>query len=78
MAMFIGRSADRTPGMWTFGVVIGLQSAIYFGIYLLTPLELTYHLNTSLDRLYLQILPLAMLWLFIWLKSPQELTSKES
>ena len=78
MAMFVGRSADHTPGMWTVGVVIGLQLAIYFGIYLLTPLELTYHLNTSLDRLYLQILPLAMLWLFIWLKSPQELTSKES
>lgn len=78
LAVFIGRSTNRTPGLWLVGIVIGFQMAVYFGIYLLTPLELVYHLNTSLDRLYMHILPLAFLWLFFWLKSPQELTSEKS
>jgi hypothetical protein len=58
--------------------VIGFQLAVYFGIYLLTPLDLDYHLRTSLDRLYMHVLPLALLGIFLWLKSPQELLSKES
>lgn len=77
-ALLMGRSANRITGMWTIGVVIALQLVIYFGIYLLTPLELTYHLRTSADRLYMHVLPLAFLWFFIWLRSPQEHTSKES
>jgi hypothetical protein len=77
-ALLVGRSVNRMPGMWMIGVVIGLQLMIYFVIYLLTPLELTYHLRTSADRLYMHIFPMALLWFFIWLKSPQELTSKES
>jgi len=75
--MLTGRSAVHVNGMWMFGVVIGLQLAIYFGIYVLTPLDLTFHLKTSLDRLFLHILSMAFLWLFSWLRSPQELT-KES
>jgi hypothetical protein len=77
-ALLIGSSTTRTPGMWTLYTVIGQQLLIYFVIYLLTPLELTYHLRTSADRLYLHILPLAFLLFFLWLKSPQELLSKES
>jgi hypothetical protein len=77
-ALLIGSSTTRAPGMWTLYAVIGLQLLIYFVIYLLTPLELTYHLRTSADRLYLHILPLAFLLFFLWLKSPQELLSKES
>lgn len=78
VALLMGRFMNRTPGMWIVGVVIGLQLAVYFVIYLLTPLELTYHLRTSADRLYMHVLPLALLWFFIWIKSPQEYLSKES
>jgi hypothetical protein len=77
-ALLIGSSTTRAPGMWTIYTVIGLQLLIYFVIYLLTPLELTYHLRTSADRLYLHVFPLALLSFFLWLKSPQELLSKES
>ena len=71
-ALLVGRSVNRIPGAWTFGVLIVFQLAAYFGIFLLTPNDLTWHLNTSLDRLYLHVFPLALLWLFLWLRSPQE------
>lgn len=73
VALLIGRAKRPLSGTWTIAMMIILQLAVYFGIYLLTPLELTYHLKTSLDRLYLHVFPLALLWFFVWLKSPQEL-----
>lgn len=75
MSVLFGRSAARIQGAWSVGVVIALQLAVYFFIYLLTPRNLAFHLNTSLDRLYMHVLPLALLWLFTWLKPPQELSS---
>lgn len=78
MVLVMGRSAARIAGTWTLGIVIAFQIAVYFSIFLLTPNDLTWHLNTSLDRLFLHVLPLAFLWLFVWLKSPQELSVKES
>lgn len=78
LALMMGRSANRISGLWTIAVIVAVQLAAYFVIYLLTPLGLTFHLNTSLDRLYMHVLPLAFLWFFIWLKSPQEMLLKES
>lgn len=78
LAFVMGGSHKRITGMWTVGVVIGIQLTTYFVIYLLTPLDLTFHLNTSLDRLYMHVLPLAFFGFFVWLKSPQEMLSKES
>lgn len=77
-ALLVGRTENRLTGVWTLAVIILIQLAAYFGIFVLTPRDLDWHLNTSLDRLYLHILPLAFLLLFLWLKSPQELLSKES
>ncbi|MFN8399506.1 MAG: hypothetical protein U0X74_05790 [Anaerolineales bacterium] len=76
--LLVGRSKNRLKGVWTLAVIILIQLTAYFGIFVLTPRDLDWHLNTSLDRLYLHILPLAFLLLFLWLKSPQELLSKES
>lgn len=78
LVIIVGKARQNLPAMRVFGGLIAFQLAVYFCIYLLTPLDLTFHLNTSLDRLYMHVLPLAFLWLFIWLKSPQELLSKES
>lgn len=77
-ALVLGRSSRRTSGLWIIPAVIGIQLAAYFGTYLVTPQDLTWHLNTSLDRLYLHVFPLALFWFFLWLKSPEELSSKES
>ena len=78
MAILLGRSESHVDGLWLIVVVIGFQLAVYFGIYLLTPLDLEYHLRTSLDRLYMHVLPLALLGFFLWLRSPQIINSKES
>jgi len=42
-------------------VLLGLMLAGYYGVYLLTPQDLAWHLNTSLVRLLLQLWPLAIL-----------------
>ncbi|MBN8657350.1 MAG: hypothetical protein J0M11_16585, partial [Anaerolineae bacterium] len=78
LVIFVGKARQSVPTTWMFGALILFQMVVYFVIYLLTPLDLKFHINTSLDRLYLHVLPLAFLWLFLWLKSPQELLSKES
>lgn len=74
-AILVGRGRANFAGMWMIGVVILIQLSAYFIIYLLTPHDLTWHLNTSLDRLYSHVFPLALLWVFIWLKSPRELSA---
>ncbi|HNB41453.1 MAG TPA: hypothetical protein PLG52_08125, partial [Anaerolineales bacterium] len=77
-ALLVRRSTNRITGLWALAVIVLIQLTAYFGIFVLTPRDLAWHLNTSLDRLYLHILPLAFLLFFLWLKSPQELLSKES
>ncbi|MBL9212174.1 MAG: glycosyltransferase family 39 protein [Opitutaceae bacterium] len=52
------RSTGTARVLW---VVIGLMLAGYYGVYLLTPQDLAWHLNTSLVRLLLQLWPLAIL-----------------
>ena len=76
--LVLGRSLHRIPGLWMLPAVIGIQLAAYFGTYLITPQDLPWHLSTSLDRLYLHVFPLALCWFFLWLRSPEELSSKES
>jgi hypothetical protein len=76
--VIIGKSKTQPIGLWMLGVVILVQITAYFVIYLITPHNLEWHLRTSLSRLYLHVFPLALLLFFIWIKSPQELASKES
>lgn len=73
-AILLGRSKEPISRLWTLPAIIGFQLAAYFGIFLLTPQDLTWHLSTSLDRLYLHVFPLALFWFFLWLKSPEELS----
>ncbi len=73
-----GRSGEHVAGLWTIGAVILIQLSAYFVVYLITPHDLEWHLVTSMNRLYSHVLPLAFLLFFVWIKSPQELASKES
>lgn len=77
-ALILGRSLQHIPGLWMLPAIIGIQLAAYFGTYLITPQDLPWHLSTSLDRLYIHVFPLALCWFFLWLRSPEELSSKES
>jgi len=77
-ALLLGRSETRASGGWLIAVLGIFQLLAYFVIYLLTPLNLDYHLHTSLDRLYMHVFPLALFWFFLWLRSPQEILAKKS
>jgi len=43
----------------------------YFMIYLTTPLDLTYHLGSSLYRLLLQVWPIGLLIFFAGVRAPE-------
>ncbi len=72
-----GGGRQRVAGLWTIGSVILIQLSAYFVVYLITPHDLEWHLITSMNRLYSHVLPLAFLVFFVWIKSPQELASRE-
>lgn len=76
--VIVGRSRQRIAGLWTIASIILIQLSSYFVVYLTTPHDLKWHLSTSIGRLFSHILPLVFLLFFIWIKSPQELASKES
>jgi hypothetical protein len=49
-----------------------LMLAVYFAVYVVTPHDLTWHVSTTLDRLLVQIAPLAILTLLLVAASPDE------
>ena len=51
-------------------LILSGQFAGYFFIYLITPHNLQSHIDTSIDRLISHLFPLAILWLFAGLRSP--------
>jgi hypothetical protein len=53
------RSHGAAP--WTAAIVLSAMLASYFAVYVVTPNDLEWHLNTSLDRLLLQVWPAAVL-----------------
>ncbi len=50
----------------------------FYTVYLFTPIELSYHLGTSLDRVIVQIWPSLVFLIFLVLRSPSDLTGEES
>jgi hypothetical protein len=46
----------------------------YCGVYVITPLDLRFHLSTSLTRLYCQMWPSFLFLVFLILRSPEELS----
>ena len=57
------------------GIRIGLIALIYFGEYFITPRPLDWHLNSSADRLFLQLLPSFIVFIFLTAKNPFSLES---
>jgi hypothetical protein len=77
--LLLGRhrdAANRTPCALLPAGVIGLMLAGYYGIYLTTPLELKAHLATSIDRLILQLWPMAVFAIFMHLRTPADVLSQ--
>jgi hypothetical protein len=77
--LLLGRHRDRTnrtPCALLPAGVIALMLAAYYGIYLTTPLELKAHLATSIDRLIVQLWPMAVFAIFMQLRTPAEVLSQ--
>jgi hypothetical protein len=49
----------------------------YFAIYLITPLNLAWHLKTSIWRLFLQLWPTIIFSFFLVVSTPEEFFSKK-
>ncbi len=72
--LFAGIRIDRgdRPGLLQTGVILLLMLTGYFFVYVMTPLDLTYHLITSLNRLFLQLWPGVILLVFMIAGTPEE------
>jgi len=57
-------------GIKMFGMRLGLTASFYFVVYLITPRPLEWHLNSSVDRLFMQLLPSFILFIFLAAKNP--------
>jgi len=53
------------------GLTLASLFAAYCGVYIVTPLDLRWHLNTSLDRLYAQMWPTFLFLMFLALDAPE-------
>jgi hypothetical protein len=54
-------------------VLILLQTGAFFLVFLLFPQDLTFYLDTTLDRLFLQLYPVLLFAIFSVLKTPEEI-----
>ncbi len=68
-----GVRIDRTRrvGIIQSAAVLGLMLTGYFFVYVLTPLDLGYHIVTSLNRLFLQLWPCIIFLFFMMADSPE-------
>ena len=62
----------RRPELVAIAVALAGIAAGYYAVYLLTPRDLAWHLETSARRLWLQLWPSALLGLFLGLRAPRE------
>ncbi len=76
--LFLGTAQGRRRGAAALPTIAGamlLMLAGYFWIYLTTPWDLSWHLATSANRLLLHLWPSALLCVFLYLATPEELTT---
>lgn len=73
-ALFAGikiKREDKVTFITIFST-LGIMLTGYFAIYLITPHDLYWHLNTSLYRLMLQLWPSLLFAYFLFVKTPEE------
>jgi hypothetical protein len=68
----IRKKGERDAGTATILTTLALVLGSYFLIYLITPIGLRFHLDTSADRLLLQLWPGALFWCFLAIRSREE------
>jgi hypothetical protein len=73
LSFVVARNMKKFQGAapWAAAIVLGTMLGSYFGVYLVTPNDLSWQLNTTIGRLLLQVWPVAVL-LFCSRIRPQE------
>jgi hypothetical protein len=74
----LGPRASRPEGWRLAAVVPSLVAAGYAAVYLVTPHDLKWHLDTSCSRLVLQLWPCLLLVVFTATNSPEEIVPGDS
>jgi len=62
----------QTRPILAIGLTLASLFAAYCAVYLVTPLDLSWHLNTSLQRLFAQLWPSFLFLMFLALETPEE------
>jgi hypothetical protein len=65
--------AERGPGFRPLSAILILMLAAYLGFYLVTPFDLQFHLQVSLNRLMIQLWPSALFVYFLAVRRPEEM-----
>ena len=78
--LLVGRRAGGTnhPGIRSAALAWGLMLAGYFMVFIVTPHGLRYQIDTSLDRLWIQLWPSAVFTFFLFVKTPEEAMGTDS
>lgn len=69
-----GTQSPNRTGVRLAALSLGAIAACYSLFYLATPYDLSWHLETSAERLLLQLWPSFLLAFFLWAPSPEEIT----
>lgn len=70
----VNRQVIRNPGLRTASLILAIVLAGYFAIYVNTPLDLTYHMDASFDRLILHLWPAFLLLLGLCVRKDASVT----
>jgi hypothetical protein len=70
--------AERRSDARPLFALVALMLLGYAAVYLVTPLDLEWQLEASFDRLRMQLWPLALFALFLWVATPAESLAKAS
>lgn len=72
----INQAPKDRPPIYTGSLTLMLMMCGYFMVYLDTPNDLAWQLNTSLDRVLMQLWPLAIFTFFLLARTPEECTGE--
>jgi hypothetical protein len=62
--------------IYTASLTLMLMTCGYFMVYVFTPNDLVWQLGSSLDRLLMQLWPLAIFTFFLWARTPEEVAAE--
>ncbi len=66
-------SREHLPMVTAAAVLIAVQFVGYYAVYVITPYDLTWHLNYSIERIFLQVFPLSAFLVLSATRTPESI-----